>query len=362
MERVVTINLNGNAFQLEQGAYDALRQWLDAADAGLKGNPDCAEILSDLEQAVADKCAGVLGARKTVVSGAEMSAILKEMGPVKDTGKDAEAMHENTDAPKASPDADKRLYRLREGAMFAGVCSGIAAYFKTDPSIVRAIFIVMTALTQGAGLLVYAVMMFVVPSAQTSAEWAAAHGLPFNAQEVIDGAKKQFAEIAQNQQSAWRRRQRRQRQRTTSKMSAFATPAPQPAVGYGTRLLAGVVASVCALVEAALGLALVFIVWSLFTTGAVLGVEPPMDLPFWGAMFVAAFVLLVVSWPFRAMRRASFAALGYNAAASELSYGLFSFVFTVGGLWYAYQYWPAAREVIAPIYDWFRAIIAPGGL
>ncbi|KAF0180340.1 MAG: phage shock protein C [Alphaproteobacteria bacterium] len=355
MEHVVTINLNGNAFQLEQGAYDALRKWLDAAETGLKDNPDRAEILSDLEQAVADKCAGVLGARKTVVSGAEMGAILKEMGPVTDT----ESTHEQAEAPNASSDADKRLYRLREGAMFAGVCSGIAAYFKTDPTLVRFIFVVATVLTQGAGLLVYAVMMFVVPSAQTSAEWAAAHGLPFNAQEVIDGAKKQFAEIARNQQSAWRRRERRRR--TASKMSAFATPAPQPHVGYGTQMLAGVVASICALVEASLGLALVFTVWSLFTTGAVLGVEPPADWSLWGAIFVAAFAIIVATWPFRAMRRASFAALGYNAAASELSYGLFSFIFTVGGLWYAYQYWPAAREVIAPIYQWFRAIVAPGG-
>jgi phage shock protein PspC (stress-responsive transcriptional regulator) len=358
MERVVTINLNGNAFQLEQGAFDALRQWLDAAEAGLKDNPDRAEILSDLEQAIADKCAGVLSARKTVVNGAEMSAILKEMGPVTD----AETARDHAEAPNASPDAEKRLYRLREGAMFAGVCSGIAAYFKTDPTWVRLIFIVATVLTQGAGLLVYVVMMFVVPSAQTSAEWAAAHGLPFNAQEVIDGAKKQFAEIAQNQQNAWRRRQRRQRRRrTTSRMSAFTTPAPQAPVGYGTQLLAGVVASICALVEASLGLALVFTVWSLFTTGTVLGVEPPAGWSLWGAMFAAAFAIIIATWPFRAMRRASFAALGYNTAASELSYGLFSFVFTVGGLWYAYQYWPAARDVIEPIYQWFRAIIAPGG-
>ena len=57
MERVVTINLNGNPYQLEEPAYDALRAYLERARATLADNPDKAEIIRDLEQAIADKCA-----------------------------------------------------------------------------------------------------------------------------------------------------------------------------------------------------------------------------------------------------------------------------------------------------------------
>lgn len=357
MERVVTINLNGNAYQLEQGAYDALFAYLGAAEAGLKDNPDRAEIISDLEQAIADKCAVALGARKTVVSSAEMSAILKEMGPVTDGA--SAANDSTTEKPKAATDdgADKRLYRLREGALFAGVCSGIGAYFKIDPTIVRVLFVIAAFITQGAALIVYAVMMFVVPSAETSEEWAAAHGLPFNAQEVIDTAKKRFAEVAENQSRAWRRAQRRK----APKMSAFAAPAQAAETGYATRMLAGFVASICALVEAALGLAGIFVAWSLFTTGGVLGVDAPDAWPLWGSMIGALIVFWLVSWPFRAARRASFAALGYGRESAEFAYGMFSLLLTIGGVWYAYQYWPAAREVIEPIYLWIKAILAPGG-
>lgn len=350
MERVITINLNGVAYQLEEGAHGALSAYLAAAEAGLKDNPDRAEIVSDLEQAIAEKCAAVLNARKNVVNTAEMSAILKEMGPVTDgeTMKTENASQEG---------AEKRLYRLRQGAMFAGVCSGLGAYFKLDPTIVRIVFVLAALLTQGAALIVYVVMMFVVPSAETSEEWAAAHGLPFNAQEIIDTAKKRFAEVAENQSNAWKRSQ----QPRTPKATAFASPVQPASAGYATRMFAGVVASICAIVEAALGLALVFVVWSLFTTGEVLGVAPPNDWPLWGAIGAAAFVLIFAGWPFRAARRASFAALGYNPATAEATYGFFSFVFTVGALWYAYQYWPAAREVIQPLYDFMRAIFAPGG-
>lgn len=353
MERVVTINLNGNAWQLDEAAYDALRAYLGAADEGLKDNPDRAEIMSDLEQAIADKCGVVLGPRKSVVSASEMQSILKEMGPVTD----GQGFAEEAAATKPAVDAEKRLYRLRQGAWFAGVCSGLGAFFKVDPTIVRVVFVLAALITQGAALLVYVVMMFVVPSAETSEEWAAAHGLPFNAQEVIDTAKKRFAEVAENQNRAWKNAHKK----PEPKVSAFVSPVQAPAAGYGTRMFAGIVASLCALVEAAIGLATLFAAWSLFTTGAVLGVEAPDAWPAWGAVIAVLAVSVFVSWPFRAARRASFAALGYDSASAEAAFGLFSFIFTIGGVWYAYQYWPEARDVIEPIWQWFQAIIAPGG-
>ena len=76
MERVVTINLNGNPYQLEEPAYDALRSYLGRAQAALIANPDQAEIIRDLEQAIADKCSGYLSASKSVVSASEMARIL----------------------------------------------------------------------------------------------------------------------------------------------------------------------------------------------------------------------------------------------------------------------------------------------
>ena len=50
-----------------EAAYGLLRTYLDAAELQLKDNPDEAEIISDLEQAIADKCNRVSRARKTVV-------------------------------------------------------------------------------------------------------------------------------------------------------------------------------------------------------------------------------------------------------------------------------------------------------
>jgi phage shock protein PspC (stress-responsive transcriptional regulator) len=56
----------------------------------------------------------------------------------------------------------KRLYRTREGRIVAGVCSGIAAYFGIDPTLVRLAFAVFT-IFGGAGILVYLLAWIVIP-------------------------------------------------------------------------------------------------------------------------------------------------------------------------------------------------------
>ena len=55
MNKVVTINLNGRAYQLEEAGYDHLRTYLAHAAKQLADDPDKDEIMADFEQAIADK-------------------------------------------------------------------------------------------------------------------------------------------------------------------------------------------------------------------------------------------------------------------------------------------------------------------
>jgi len=56
----------------------------------------------------------------------------------------------------------KRLYRVEEGKMLAGVCAGIAEYFDLDPTIVR-LAGVLFCLAGGSGILLYLVAMCIIP-------------------------------------------------------------------------------------------------------------------------------------------------------------------------------------------------------
>jgi phage shock protein C len=56
----------------------------------------------------------------------------------------------------------KRLYRIRDGRLVAGVCAGLAAYFGIDPTLVRLGFVVLTFFG-GLGILLYLGAWLVIP-------------------------------------------------------------------------------------------------------------------------------------------------------------------------------------------------------
>ena len=153
MRKVTTINLNNNAYQVDEEGYEALRRYLEDAARALASNPDRAEILADLEQAIADKCRLTLGPHKSVVSTAEIERILQEMGPVAGSSEDAAAADAGPGATgSATPPAParrtrRRLYRIREGQMWAGVCTGLAAYTGAEVTWVRVAAVLLTVFT-----------------------------------------------------------------------------------------------------------------------------------------------------------------------------------------------------------------------
>ena len=56
----------------------------------------------------------------------------------------------------------KRLLRLRDGRMVAGVCAGLAAYFKVDVNLVRLGFGIFTVF-YGLGILIYLIAWAILP-------------------------------------------------------------------------------------------------------------------------------------------------------------------------------------------------------
>lgn len=58
----------------------------------------------------------------------------------------------------------KKLYRNTENGKLGGVAAGLADYFNVDVTLVRLVFVLL-GLFDGAGLLLYAAMFFIVPEA-----------------------------------------------------------------------------------------------------------------------------------------------------------------------------------------------------
>lgn len=195
MNKVITINLNGRAYQLEEAGFDSLQKYLDQASVKLNDNPDKEELMADFEQAIADKCDKFLNNHKTVISVKEINEIIKQMGPVHTAEEKDEKKSSHKKEEGAKTDAPKKLFQIREGAIISGVCNGLAAYFNVDVNWVRLAFVAMLFITKGAWIMVYLVMMVIVPFANTSEEQAEAHGEPFNAKELLERAKKKYSHL-----------------------------------------------------------------------------------------------------------------------------------------------------------------------
>ena len=62
------------------------------------------------------------------------------------------------------------IYRSKKDRMIAGVCAGIANYFKIDPAIVRLLWVLASLASIGLGILVYVVLIFVLPEETETSE------------------------------------------------------------------------------------------------------------------------------------------------------------------------------------------------
>lgn len=57
---------------------------------------------------------------------------------------------------------EKKIFRSISDYMVAGICGGLAKYFKIDSSLVRVIFVLL-ALSGGSGVLIYLILWLVIP-------------------------------------------------------------------------------------------------------------------------------------------------------------------------------------------------------
>jgi phage shock protein PspC (stress-responsive transcriptional regulator) len=109
MKAAVTVELDGATFVLDEGAFHALRSYLDRAAARLARHPDRVEVLAGLEGSIAEKLGEGPAAQGVPVDRDEMVAALALVGRV--DGPELaeggpEGSSERASAPATSSSAD----------------------------------------------------------------------------------------------------------------------------------------------------------------------------------------------------------------------------------------------------------------
>lgn len=166
MKKTFTINISGSVFHIEEDAYEVLQKYLINLKNHFGNSNDGKEILSDIEARIAEICSSESANKKNLITLELVNEVINTMGTPESFSEESDEEETLTGQTKTK----KRLYRDPEHRVLGGVCGGLAAYFDIDIAIMRIIFVLLTLLTTGAGVLAYIILWIAVPKALNTAQ------------------------------------------------------------------------------------------------------------------------------------------------------------------------------------------------
>jgi len=186
MKKTLTINLGGIVFNIDDDACNRLSQYLSDLE---KRFPDeeRAEILRDIEERMAELLTFKLQNRN-VVEINDVEEVIEVIGrPEQFEDESANESEKASTAAsfssqeattgKQKPFRARKLYRNSNDRMVSGVASGVATYFDIDPVVVRILFVVLTLISFGWGILIYLILLIAMPEAKTKAQFLEMQGI-----------------------------------------------------------------------------------------------------------------------------------------------------------------------------------------
>ena len=164
MKKNISINLQGLIFHIEDDGYEVLSRYLQEVKAHFASYQGHEEIVADIEGRIAELFSARLSVSKQVITLADVEELTAKMGRVSDFATEpdeddaayaepaagsASGRAAGPTPPFGSQAADgqpRRLYRDLAHRKVAGVCAGLAQYFRVNPLVVRLIFLVLVLL------------------------------------------------------------------------------------------------------------------------------------------------------------------------------------------------------------------------
>jgi phage shock protein PspC (stress-responsive transcriptional regulator) len=178
MNKTYNINLGGLVYHIDDNAYELLDKYLNNLRAHFKKEEGGEEIVHDIELRISELFSERLNDRKQVITMSDVEEIIAQVGKLEElTGEKEETVESEEEKPI------KRLYRDTEHKVFGGVCSGLAAYFDWDVTLVRLMVLLISFFVQGA-VLAYIIAWMVIPQAMTASEKLSMRGMKVNVENI----------------------------------------------------------------------------------------------------------------------------------------------------------------------------------
>lgn len=198
MNQLKKYSLSGVGFTFEKEAYSKLHNYLNSLKKAYENNPDCDEILADIEARITELILSATSDAQSVVTLPMIEKIVEQLGS-------PEAISGEEEKPQADPDSriSHRLYRDLENAKLGGVCAGLAKRFGVDAVWIRlAISSPLILLIVGAPhlhwlsiiggnlfgifLLTYLILWFAIPAAKSARQKLEMEGEPISVRSIAN--------------------------------------------------------------------------------------------------------------------------------------------------------------------------------
>lgn len=173
MKKTININIAGVVFQIDDDAFEKLRNYLQAVNTRFRNIPGGSEAVDDFEARVAEILQGRRGVTG-IVTIDDVNEVISVMG----RPEDIDDGYDDTPG-EPGPAAQRRLYRDPDETIIAGVAGGIGSYLNVDPVWFRLAFI-LTTVFYGFGFFIYIALWVALPVASTEARKRELYGFRYN--------------------------------------------------------------------------------------------------------------------------------------------------------------------------------------
>ena len=198
MKKTYNINLGGIVFHIDEDAYELLDKYLSNLRIHFSKEEGAEEIVHDMELRISELFSERLNEKNQVITLKDVEEIIAQMGKPEEFSEDAT---QDTNEYIKEEKTPKRLFRDPDNKVIGGVCSGIAAYFGWDVTILRILLIILAfpILWNGAFIikgivLFYIIAWIIIPEANTATDKLSMKGMKVNVENigktVTDGFEK----------------------------------------------------------------------------------------------------------------------------------------------------------------------------
>lgn len=183
MKKNISINISGIIFHIEEDGYESLRSYLDSINQYFSSYDDSKEIVSDIENRIAEIFLSKLTNGKQVINSEDVESLITTMGSIQDfeaieEPKEQQQHQQKQQSGTRTAEKPKKLFRDNKRKVLGGVASGLAHYFGIDPLWIRLILVIgvlgldvfLWGAASGFFLIGYIIFWIVVPASDSLEE------------------------------------------------------------------------------------------------------------------------------------------------------------------------------------------------